>query len=115
MDAQDVAKKLLKLSPSVRVVTICNNNGKLILSAHSKRVKITLSKKESQGSLRSAATAWKSRRALARKLGRCKYVVAEYDSIKRITMPAGKGHILFVSTAATYDHMKVVRKVRSMK
>lgn len=115
MDAQDVAKKLLKLSPSIRVVTICNNNGKMILSAHSKRVKITLSKSESQSSLRNAANAWKNRRKLARKLGKCKYVVAEYDNVKRITMPAGAKHLLYVTVAPTYDHMKVVRKVRSMR
>ena len=115
MNITDIEKKLLKLSPSIRVVTICNNNGKLIISAHSRRVKITLSKKESQSSLRNAANAWKARRALARKIGSCKYVVAEYDNVKRITMPLGRNHLLYVTTAPSYDHNKVVRKVRSMR
>jgi len=74
-----------------------------------------LSPKESRDSLRNAAKAWKGRRALSRKLGRCKYVVAEYDSIKRITLPAGKNHIIFVSTTAAFDHRKVISKARSFR
>ena len=45
----------------------------------------------------------------------CKYVVAEYDKVKRIIMPAGKNHILYVTTTSTFDHNKVVRKVRSFR
>ena len=47
-----VTKKLLKLSPSIRVVTICDMNGKVIYTAHSKRVKNVLSASESRASLR---------------------------------------------------------------
>ncbi len=115
MEVKSAVERLLKLSPSVRVVTVCNLNGKLLYTAHAKRVKNVLSPKESRDSLKNAAKAWKGRRALSRKLGRCKYVVAEYDSIKRITLPAGKNHIIFVSTTAAFDHRKVISKARSFR
>jgi len=107
--------RLLKLSPSVRVVTVCNMNGKIIYTAHAKRVKNVLSASESRASLRNAAIAWKRRKSLSRKLGSCKYVVAEYGRIKRITMPAGRNHLLFVSTTAAFDHNKLIRRVRSFR
>lgn len=115
MELQTAAEKLIKLSPSVRIVTFCDLNGKPVYSAHSKRVKNVLSRTESKESLKNAARAWKMRKKLARKLGVCKSVVAEYSAVKRITMPAGKNHILFVSTTAAFDHNKVVRKVRSFR
>lgn len=115
MEVQAAAEKLLKLSPSVRVVTVCDLNGKLVFSVHSKRVRVVLNTKESKDSLKNAARMWKARRALARKLGRCKYVVAEYDTVKRITMPAGRNHLLYVTTTAAFDHNKVIRKVRSFR
>ena len=115
VELSTLAEKLIKLSPSVRVVSICDLNGKLVFSAHSKRVRVTLSAKESKDSLRIAAKAWKLRKSLSRKLGRCRYVVAEYDSVKRITMPAGKSHILYVTTSSGMDHNKVIRKVRSFR
>ena len=115
MEVQSAAEKLIRLSPSVRVVTVCDMNGKIVFSARSKRAKILLSKKESMISLQSAARSWKMRRQLERKLGVCKYALAEYGNVKRITMPAGRNHLLYITTSGSYDHNKVVRKVRSFR
>ena len=115
VEAQNAAEKLIRLSPSVRVVTVCDMNGKIVFSARSRKAKILLSKKESMISLQLAARAWKVRKKLERKLGACKYVLAEYGHVKRITMPAGKNHLLYITTAGSYDHNKVVRKVRSFR
>ena len=113
MEVQKVAEKLISLSPSVRVVTVCDRNGKLVYSARSRRVKNLLNRKESVMSLQSAARSWKMRKKLERKLGPCKFVVAEYANVKRITMPAGRNHLLYITTTSSLDHNKVVRKVRT--
>ena len=115
MEIKAAAEKILKVSPSVRVVSLCDLNGKLVFSERSKKVNILVSKKQSLGSLKAAAHDWKQRKKLVRSLGACKYVVAEYDKVKRIVIPAGKDHILYVTTTASLDHNKVVRKVRSFK
>lgn len=115
MEVQKVAGKLLKLSPSVRVVTICDRNGKVIYSVHSKRIRNILTRKESMNSLKLAARAWKIRKSLEKKLGQCKYVVAEYGRVKRITMPAGKNHLLYVTTTSAYDHSKIIRTARTLR
>jgi hypothetical protein len=115
MEVRNAVQRLIKLSPSVRVVSVCDLNGRLVYTGRSKRVKIALSKAESTKSLRMAAQAWKERKKLARKLGACKYVVAEYGKVKRITMPAGRNHLLYVTTTAAFDHNKVIRKARSFR
>jgi len=115
MEIKAATDRLLKLSPSVRVVTVCDMNGKIVYTAHSKKVRNILSASESRASLRNAVKAWKGRKALARKLGRCKYVVAEYEKIKRITMPAGRNHLLYVTTTTGMDHNKVIQKARSFR
>ncbi|MFB5604920.1 MAG: hypothetical protein ACE5R5_00605 [Nitrosarchaeum sp.] len=115
MEIQDAAEKILKISPSIRVVSICDLKGKLIFSARSKKVNILVSKNQSLASLRAAAKDWNQRKKLMRALGPCKYVVAEYDKVKRIVIPAGRKHLLYVTTTASLDHNKIVRKVRSFK
>jgi hypothetical protein len=115
MEVQQAAERLMSLSPSVRVVTICDLNGKVLFTERSRRVKLLLSKQESKMSLQSAARAWKVRKKLERKLGACKYVVAEYGNVKRITMPAGRNHLFFITTTSAYDHKKVVNKVRTFR
>ena len=115
MEVQALAGKILKLSKSVRFVTVCDMNGKLVFSAHPKSVKSKISAKESKKSLTAAARAWKTRKELSRKLGSCKYVVAEYDKVKRLTMPAGRNHLLYVTTSPAFDHNKIVRRVRQFR
>lgn len=115
MEAQEAVKKILALSPSVRVATICDMNGKLIFHARRKSVKNILSPSESRESLRLSARNMKGRKKLARKLGKCKYTLAEYEKVKRLVMPAGKNHLVFVTCSPNYDHMKIVKKVRSFK
>ena len=115
MEIQIAVEKILKVSPSVRVVSVCDLKGKLLFSARSKKVKILVSKNQSLASLKAAAHDWKQRKKLMKSLGACKYVVAEYDKVKRIVIPAGKNHILYVTTTASLDHNKIVRKVRSFK
>ena len=90
MEIQDAVEKILKISPSVRVVSVCDLKGKLVFSARSKKVNILVSKQQSLASLKAAAFDWKQRKKLIKTLGPCKYVVAEYDKVKRIVIPAGK-------------------------
>jgi len=115
MEVESAVNKVLGLSPSVRVVTICDMNGKVTFSARRKSVKNALSPNESKASLRTSAKNMKGRKALARKLGKCRYTLAEYDKVKRIVLPAGNTHLFFVTCSPGYDHMKIVRKVKSFK
>ena len=115
MEIQTAVEKILKISPSVRIVSVCDLKGKLIYSQRSKKVKLLVSRNQSLASLKAAATDWRMRKKLARSLGACKYVVAEYDKVKRIVIPAGRNHILYVTTTASFDHNKVIRKVRSFR
>lgn len=115
MDAQTIVHKVLKLSPSVRVVTICDMNGKLVYHARRKSVKNALSPAESKESLKMSARNMTTRKKLGRKLGACKYALAEYAKVKRLVMPAGSKHLIYVTCSPAYDHNKIVRKVRTFR
>ena len=72
-----------------------------------------LSPEESKKSLELAVNAWKTRSALQSKIGRGKYVLAEYEKIKRVTMPLDEEHILYITTEVDADHSKIIDNVRS--
>lgn len=115
MDVATAADRLLKVGTGVRVVSICDMSGKLVYHARRKTTQNRLSPAESKASLKMAANQWKKRKQLVRKLGKCKYAVAEYDKVKRITLPAGKNHLLYVTANPNFDHKKIVAKARSFK
>ena len=97
-------KDIMNMDPKIRLVTICNNDGKIMYSDHREGVKNLLSPEESKESLEMALNSWKIRTKLGPKIGKGKYVLAEYEKIKRITMPLGDNHLLYVTTERDADH-----------
>ncbi len=115
MNVDTLAAKILKTSKSIRYVTIASLNGKVVISEHRKSVKTTLSKAESKQSLVMAGKSWKQRKSLAKKIGRCKYVIAEYDRVKRITLPAGKNHLIYITTDPKANVIPIINKIRKFR
>jgi hypothetical protein len=61
-----------------------------------------------------AVNSWKIRTQLEPKIGKGKYVLAEYEKIKRITMPLGDNHILYVTTEVEADHSSLIDSIRKL-
>src|SRR6266487_6697235 len=112
MDYKRIYEDIMNSDPNIRLVTICDQNGKIMHSDHRKGVQNLLTPEESKKSLELAINAWKTRSALAPKIGKGKYVLAEYEKIKRITMPLGDNLLLYVTTEPEADHSKIINKVR---
>jgi hypothetical protein len=104
----------MKSDPKIRLVTICDQNGKIMHSDHREGVRNLLSPEESKKSLDLAVNAWKTRSELAPKIGKGKYVLAEYEKIKRITMPLGDNHLLYVTTERDADHSVIINTITKL-
>jgi hypothetical protein len=115
MDHKLIYEEIVKSDPHITLVTICDLNGKIIYSEHREGVKNLLTPEESKKSLDLAVNAWKTRSQLAPKIGKGKYVLAEYEKIKRITMPLDDNHLLYITTEIGADHAKIIDKARGLK
>lgn len=108
-------RKIMDLDVSIRLVTICTYNGEIMYSDHREGVRNLLTPEESKSSLQLAINAWKTRSELAPKIGKGKYVLAEYEKIKRITMPLSDNkHLVYITTEIPSDHKKIIDGVRQM-
>jgi hypothetical protein len=114
MDYKHIYEEIMNSDPNIRLVTICDLNGKIMYSDHRQGVKNLLTPEESKKSLELAINAWKTRSALAPKIGKGKYVLAEYEKIKRITMPLGDNLLLYVTTEIESDHSALINKIRNL-
>jgi hypothetical protein len=83
-------------------------------SQHREGVKNLLSPEESNKSLELAINSWKIRTELANKIGKGKYVLAEYEKIKRLTMPLDDKYILYITTEIEADHSKIILGIIKM-
>jgi hypothetical protein len=108
-------KDIVNIDPNIRLVTICDAEGKMMYSRHRQGVKNLLSSEESKESLEMAMTAWKIRTKLAPKIGKGKYVLAEYEKMKRITMPFGDDLLLYVTTELEANHSNIINRIRKLE
>ena len=108
-------KDIMNLDPKIRLVTICDTNGNIIFYRHRQGVQNLLSKDESKKSLEMAMAAWKVRSEFSDKIGKGKYVLAEYEKIKRITMPFGDDLLLYITTEVEADDSRIYDRIRSLE
>ena len=114
IDYNKLYEDVLRTDPRIRLVTICDLDGRVMYSEHRQGVKNLLTPDESKKSLELAINAWMKRRQLAPKIGKGKYVLAEYEKIKRITMPLGDSHLLYITTEVEADHLNIISKVSGL-
>ena len=113
IDYKKMYEDIININPRIRLVTICDSNGRVMYSEHREGVKNLLTPEESKESLELALNSWKTRTKLASKIGKGKYVLAEYEKIKRITMPLGDddNHLLYITTEVQADHSNIIRRI----
>ena len=114
MEYKKIYQDIMNFDPKIRLVTICDLDGKIKYSDHRQGVTNLLTPEESKKSLDLAINAWKVRSELAPKIGKGKYVLAEYEKIKRITMPLGDSHVLYITTEVEADDRGIIDKVRRL-
>ncbi len=106
---------IINIDPNIRLVTICDSEGNTMYSRHGEGVKNLLTAEESKKSIAMAMTGWKVRSELSHKIGRGKYVIAEYERIKRITMPFGEDYLLYLTTEPQANHLNIINKIRKLE
>ena len=111
---RDIYEEIMKSDPQVRLVTICDNNGNIMYSDQREGITNLLTREESKKSLELAVNAWKMRSKLEPKIGKGKYVLAEYENMKRITMPLSDNHLLYITTEPEADHMSIIRNIKEV-
>ena len=110
-DYKHIYEQIMNMDPGIRLITICDINGKIMYSDYREGTENLLTPEESKKSLKLAIDAWKIRSSLAPKIGKGKYVLAEYEKIKRITIPFGKNHLIYLTTKRQADHSSIICKI----
>ena len=114
MDNEDLCKKILKID-HVRFAGICDETGEIRYGGQREGVIRLMSSEETKRSLLQALARWKLRDDLGAKSGKGKYSMAEYEKMKRITIPVDETHLLLVTTDVEADHGKIIDVILKLK
>ncbi|HZI70235.1 MAG TPA: hypothetical protein VFD60_03640 [Nitrososphaeraceae archaeon] len=111
MDYERLSKDILNLDPKIRFAGICDETGEIRFGGQREGVNNLLSPEETKKSNLQALARWGLRNALAPKTGKGRYAMAEYEKIKRITVPLENYHLLLVTTEVEADHGRIIDNI----
>ena len=114
MDYGKLCKEILDLDPKIRFAGICDDTGETKFGGQREGIKNLLSPEETKRSNLQALARWARRNSLSPKVGKGKYAMAEYEKVKRITIPLDNSHLLLVTTEVNADHSRLIDQVLKM-
>jgi hypothetical protein len=74
-----------------------------------------LSPEEIEESIDDSLARWRTREKLSPKLGKPVYAMAEYEKVKRITIPINHGGIILVTLDSTGFHEVIIKEIVEIK
>lgn len=99
----------------VRFAGICDETGEIRYGGQREGVVRLLTPEETKRSLLQALARWKLREELGPKSGKGKYAMAEYEKMKRITVPIDETHLLLVTTDVQANHAIVIDAIFKLR
>jgi hypothetical protein len=114
MDYDKLCKDILSIDPNVRYAAVCDDSGELKYGGHREGISNLLSTEETKKSNLQALARWGLRNSLAPKIGKGIYAMAEYEKLKRITIPLENDSLLLITTETKADHPKIINSVLNL-
>ena len=102
---------VMEIDSTIRYAAIQNDKGEKIFGDFRENITPILDDEELKMMHYYASQRWQTRKNIEHKIGNNKYAMAEYDKLKRITVPLDEKHLLMLTTEIKTDHTKVISKI----
>jgi len=115
MKCETLVEKILDSDHHVRFAAIFDMSGNIKASKERKGITRMVNPAKTKEWAVVAVNAWKNREHLYSMIGEGQYVLAVYKNLKRITMPVGKNHLIYVTFDNDGGQEDVIRSVQNQK
>jgi len=109
IDYEKFCEEVFKLDKNIRYVGIFNVHFSLIKMREG--LENLLTNEETKSSLHDTYSRWETRKGLEKKLGKALYAMAEYEKVKRITIPLNDEGLILVSMEPSTYHEIVTKEI----
>ncbi len=115
MKCETLVDKLLDSDHHIRFAAVFDMSGNVKASKERKGIVRMVSSDKTKEWANVAVNAWKSREQLYPMIGEGQYVLAVYKSLKRITMPVGENHLIYITFDNDGGQEDIIRAVQNQK
>lgn len=112
MDYGRLCREILSVDPKIRYAGICDATGETKYGGQREGVNNLLSSDETKKANLQALARWALRNTLSPKIGKGRYAMAEYEKVKRITIPLeDNDHLVLITTEVDVNHDRIIDHV----
>ena len=115
MKCETLVDNILDANHHIRFAAVFDMSGNLRASKERSGITKMLSTDETKNWASMAINSWKNREKLYPLIGEGQYVLAVYKHLKRITMPVGKNHLVYVTFSNDGGQEDIIRAVLNQK
>ena len=115
MKCETLVDKILDSDHHIRFAAIFDMTGKIKASKERQGLAKMMTSEDTGKWASIAVNAWKNRESLYPMIGEGQYVLAVYKKLKRITMPVGKNHLIYVTFDNDGGQEDIIRSVLNQK
>ena len=108
LDFDKLHADVMSIDSTIRYAAVQNNDGEKICGGFRDNVNPILSNEELRMMHYYASQRWQTRKNIEHKLGNTKYAMAEYDKLKRISIPINDEYMIMLATELNTDHTRVI-------
>lgn len=113
LDYEKFCSEVFNLDKNIRFVGIFD--GHFTLTKMKEGLESHLTAEETKNSLIDTYSRWRTRQGLSKKLGKPLYAMAEYEKVKRITIPLNDNGLILVSTESSCYHEIITKEIISIR
>ena len=113
IDYEKFCDEVLKLDKKIRFVGIFDGHYRLIKMR--KGLQSLLSDQETENSIIDNFSRWRTRQGLSKKLGKPLYAMAEYEKVKRFTIPINDDGLILVSAEPSISHEIITKEILGIR
>jgi len=106
-----IYETIMNLDPKIRFISILNTVGEIVYGGQREGIENYLDPLDQKLSVKHAQESWQRRTQFADKIGKSKYAMAEYEKIKRFTVPLDENHLLYLTTELEIDHSSFLQNL----
>lgn len=115
MKCEELVDSILGASHFIRFAAVFDMSGNIKASKERQGISKMLSLDKTKEWASMAVNAWKNREQLYPMIGEGQYVLAVYKNLKRITMPVGKNHLVYVTFDNDGGQEDIIKAVLNQK
>ena len=106
-----ISESILNLDSGVRFVTVLGNQGQVVYGGSKQGIENYLDPYDQKLSAEHILRSWKARKEFEDSIGKTKFSMAQYEKIRRHTIPIDHNQLLFITTESKLSNNLFIENV----